>query len=143
MDTQNAFSLLSPEIRAKLQALSITQPTPVQQKTIPLIIEGKNLLFQSETGTGKTFAYLLPLADNIEVFCRTASLASLFPDTYSAIVVDGKQVSDFFADLTPVLSEFEEALKANDTVLVGDLAEYEICPRLKLASKALEVFHAL
>jgi hypothetical protein len=52
-------------------------------------------------------------------------------------------VSDFFADLTPVLSEFEEALKANDTVLVGDLAEYEICPRLKLASKALEVFHAL
>ena len=66
MDTQNAFSLLSPEIRAKLQTLSIARPTPVQQKTIPLIAEGKNLLFQSETGTGKTFAYLLPLIDGME-----------------------------------------------------------------------------
>ena len=72
MDTQNAFSLLSPEIRAKLQALSITQPTPVQQKTIPLIAEGKNLLFQSETGTGKTFAYLLPLIDGMERTKKTA-----------------------------------------------------------------------
>ena len=97
-----------------------------------------------QSGKGKeATASIAELADNIEVFCRTASLASLFPDTYGAIVVDGKQVSDFFADLTPVLSDFEEALKANDTVLVGDLAEYEICPRLKLASKALEVFHAL
>ena len=97
-----------------------------------------------QSGKGKeATAAIAELADDIEVFCRTASLASLFPDTYGAIVVDGKQVSDFFADLTPVLSEFEQALKANDTVLVGDLAEYEICPRLKLASKALEVFHAL
>lgn len=49
------------ELIARLQQLSITKPTNVQEKVIPLILENKNILFQSETGTGKTFAYLLPL----------------------------------------------------------------------------------
>lgn len=49
------------KITEPLKALNISEPTKVQEKVIPLIMEGKNLLFQSETGTGKTFAYLLPL----------------------------------------------------------------------------------
>ena len=51
----------------KLQALNIQTPTPVQQKVMPLILEGENLLFQSETGTGKTFAYLLPLLQKMSL----------------------------------------------------------------------------
>ena len=77
------------------------------------------------------------LADNIDLFCHTATLASLFPDTYKAINIDGKPFSDFFADFTPILTQFEEALQSNDTVLVGDLAEYEICPRLHAVASAL------
>ncbi|WP_187152216.1 DEAD/DEAH box helicase, partial [Treponema endosymbiont of Eucomonympha sp.] len=46
---------------ATLASLGITEPTGVQQRIIPLIGAGKNVAFQSETGTGKTFAYLLPL----------------------------------------------------------------------------------
>lgn len=45
----------------KLDSLSIKEPTAVQAKAMPLISAGKNIMFQSETGTGKTFAYLLPL----------------------------------------------------------------------------------
>lgn len=44
----------------------ITNPTAVQSQTIPEILNGKSLLFQSETGTGKTLAYLLPLLEKIE-----------------------------------------------------------------------------
>ena len=77
------------------------------------------------------------LADSIEDFCRIAALASLF-EAYSNITIDGKPFKEFFADFSPVLNEFEQALKANDTVSVGDLAEYEICPRLLAIAKTLE-----
>lgn len=43
-----------------LAARGIETPTAVQKKIIPLLMEGKSVVFRSETGTGKTFAYLLP-----------------------------------------------------------------------------------
>ncbi len=45
----------------KLEQRSITEPTKVQEKVIPLISTSKHCFFESETGTGKTLAYLLPL----------------------------------------------------------------------------------
>ena len=45
---------------------------------------------------------------------------------------------DFFKEFSPILEDFEQALKSNDTVTVGDLSEYEICPRLLDISKSLE-----
>ncbi len=47
------------------------------------------------------------------------------------------QFNEFFADFSPILIDFEQALQNNDTVLIGDLSEYEICPRLKAISEAL------
>ncbi len=62
----NSFDLISQEIKVKLAEQNITTPTNVQNKIIPMIFEHKNVLFQSETGTGKTFAYLLPLVERLE-----------------------------------------------------------------------------
>ena len=50
----------------KLSSHGITEPSSVQSQAIPEIIKGTSLLFQSETGTGKTLAYLLPLLQNVE-----------------------------------------------------------------------------
>ena len=50
----------------KLAALGISEPTAVQTRTIPEIMAGKNVIFQSATGSGKTFAFLLPLLQKIE-----------------------------------------------------------------------------
>ena len=77
------------------------------------------------------------LADSIENFCHVAALASLFKE-YSIISIDNKPFNDFFAEFSPVLSDFEQALKDNDTVTIGDLAEYEICPRLHAIAEALD-----
>ena len=62
----SVFDNLNPSIRHKLEELQITQPTKVQEKLIPLIMEGKSTVFESETGTGKTYAYLLPLVNRLE-----------------------------------------------------------------------------
>jgi len=45
-----------------LDRLSITVPTPIQAEAIPLGLEGRDVLGSAQTGTGKTLAYLLPLA---------------------------------------------------------------------------------
>lgn len=68
---ENAFTLIPENLTEKLKFLKITEPTKVQQKIIPLLLEGKNLVFQSETGTGKTFAYLLPLIARLQKNAET------------------------------------------------------------------------
>ncbi|MDR2068715.1 MAG: DEAD/DEAH box helicase [Spirochaetaceae bacterium] len=52
---------ISPGFIEKLTARNIREPTPIQKLVIPSLLGGQDVLFCSATGTGKTFAYLLPL----------------------------------------------------------------------------------
>jgi len=52
---------LDPRIVAALEGLGYEEPTPIQQQTIPPLIEGRDLLGQAATGTGKTAAFALPI----------------------------------------------------------------------------------
>lgn len=53
------INLNTPLLQA-LSELNITQPTSIQQKTFSVIMSGKDVIGIAQTGTGKTFAYLLP-----------------------------------------------------------------------------------
>ncbi|MBQ1949103.1 MAG: DEAD/DEAH box helicase, partial [Treponema sp.] len=68
MIENSVFNELPEEIKCNLEKLNITEPSKVQERIIPMILERKSVVFQSETGTGKTFAYLLPILKNIETF---------------------------------------------------------------------------
>ncbi|NLL04787.1 MAG: DEAD/DEAH box helicase [Clostridiaceae bacterium] len=50
-----------------LKQNGITEPTPVQRKSIPVLLEGNDIIAQSHTGTGKTLAFLLPIIQRIKV----------------------------------------------------------------------------
>ena len=52
---------LSDTLISTLTALGYEEPTPVQRETIPLMIDGRDLLAQAATGTGKTAAFALPI----------------------------------------------------------------------------------
>lgn len=52
---------VAPAIVAALDKLSITTPTPVQEQAIPQILQGKDVLVSAQTGTGKTYGYVLPM----------------------------------------------------------------------------------
>src|SRR5438552_3237155 len=41
--------------------LGFTQPTPIQEKAFPVVMSGNDVVGIAQTGTGKTFAYLLPV----------------------------------------------------------------------------------
>ncbi|QTQ11398.1 DEAD/DEAH box helicase [Treponema parvum] len=57
---------INKSIIEKLKLLSIYEPTAVQTQVIPAVMEGCHVTFRSETGTGKTFSYLLPLIQKLE-----------------------------------------------------------------------------
>src|SRR5688572_21710614 len=57
---------LNDAIVASVVALGYEEPTPVQRECIPLLLEGRDLLGQAATGTGKTAAFALPMLHRIE-----------------------------------------------------------------------------
>lgn len=57
---------LSDEMLRAIENLGYTAPTPVQAGSIPVVLEGRDLLAAAQTGTGKTAAFLLPTMNNLE-----------------------------------------------------------------------------
>lgn len=53
--------LFSDEIRQAIVEQNLKAPTPIQEKVIPIALEGNDLIALAETGSGKTLSYLLPL----------------------------------------------------------------------------------
>lgn len=56
---------LSDDILDAIDAMHFEKCTPIQEKTIPLITDGRDVIAVAQTGTGKTAAYLLPIIDEI------------------------------------------------------------------------------
>lgn len=70
-----------------LKQEGIIEPTAIQEKTIPLIAEGKDVVGQSETGTGKTLAFLLPLIQKIDLQKKETQVMILTPTHELAIQI--------------------------------------------------------
>jgi len=56
---------LKPEILKGINDLYFIKPTPIQEKTIPLALQGKDLIGQAQTGTGKTAAFVIPMLQKV------------------------------------------------------------------------------
>lgn len=56
---------LHPDLLDGIDALNFTTATPIQEKAIPLILQGKDLIGVAQTGTGKTAAFVLPILNEI------------------------------------------------------------------------------
>ena len=146
----NSFELLNPFLKEKLAELKIEKPTKVQDAVIPLILEGKSVVFQSETGTGKTFAYLLPLVKKIQeceerISCKVIITAPTVELT-SQINMAAKSISDcktaLFTGGAPLKRQIE-TLKEKPEIIVGTpgrLIELIQLKKLKTANLMALVF---
>jgi len=68
---------LRPELLKALSDLGYEEPTPIQRESIPPILEGRDLLGQAATGTGKTAAFALPILQRFAVGTRGSNPVSL------------------------------------------------------------------
>jgi len=86
MNTFNQLGLDESLVNA-LKLQGIVEPTAIQAQAIPFILTGKDVLGQSETGTGKTLAYLLPIFQKIDILKRETQAMILTPTHELAIQI--------------------------------------------------------
>jgi ATP-dependent RNA helicase DeaD len=72
---------------ATLTALGYEAPTPIQQRTIPVLLGGGDLIGQAQTGTGKTAAFALPILEKIDPGRRETQALVLTPTRELAVQV--------------------------------------------------------
>ncbi|MDQ6966770.1 MAG: DEAD/DEAH box helicase [Mariprofundaceae bacterium] len=89
MTTPTLFSELglSEPMQQAITALGYEQPTPIQAQTIPLLLEGRDVLGQAQTGTGKTAAFALPLISRLDMNAKLPQILVLAPTRELAIQV--------------------------------------------------------
>ena len=80
------FSLAEPVLKT-LTEVGYEVPTPIQEQTIPLVLAGRDVVGQAQTGTGKTAAFALPLLSRIELDRREVQVLVLTPTRELAIQV--------------------------------------------------------
>jgi ATP-dependent RNA helicase RhlE len=90
----NNFNLSQPILKA-LHDHGYTQPTPIQQQAIPIILENNDLMGCAQTGTGKTAAFALPIIEKLQhksgqpgikalILAPTRELAAQIGDSFTA-----------------------------------------------------------
>lgn len=120
---------LNPSLVEALRKENITVPTEIQQKVIPKAMENKDLIAQSETGTGKTLAYLLPLFEKLNTLNKEMQAIVLVPTHELAIQIMRQierltQNSDIKVNAAPIIGNVNitrqiEKLKEKPHILVG------------------------
>ena len=76
---------LSEDIQSAVVAAGFEQPSPIQELTIPLALEGKDVIGQAQTGTGKTAAFGLPTLDKIRTEENTIQALVIAPTRELAV----------------------------------------------------------
>ncbi len=89
IDEQNAPALevattfadlgLAPPILRALEEMGYKIPTPIQKQAIPLVVAGRDLMAQAQTGTGKTAAFALPLLQKMLRHANTSASPARHP----------------------------------------------------------------
>ena len=70
-----------------LDEVGYESPSPIQAQTIPLLLQGKDIIGQAQTGTGKTAAFALPMINNLDIKQKDPQLLVLAPTRELAIQV--------------------------------------------------------
>ena len=91
-----------PQLEDGIEAMGYDSATPIQEKAIPVILDGKDLIASAQTGTGKTAAFVLPLINNIISAPQSNKVKALMIVPTRELAVQITQQVDGMAYFTPV-----------------------------------------
>lgn len=78
---------LHEDVLRAIDALGFEEPTPIQARTVPLLLAGRDVLAQAQTGTGKTAAFALPIVQRVDMKKRGVQALVLAPTRELAVQV--------------------------------------------------------
>lgn len=84
---------LAPALIAALEQQQITDPTPIQSASLPVLLAGRDAYLHAETGTGKTLAYLLPIFSRLDTG-QAATQAVIIAPTHELALQIHRQCCD-------------------------------------------------
>ncbi len=140
---------LDPTLVSALETEQITNPTDIQLKVIPEIKLSKDVVFQSPTATGKTFAYLLPLFENLKESPLGMNTIIMAP-THELVIQIHRQIerlalnSDIPIKSTPLIGGANihrqiDKLKTRPQIVVGSPGRIlELIEKKKIKSQKIE-----
>jgi ATP-dependent RNA helicase DeaD len=85
----------------KLNQSGVAIPTPIQEKAIPTILDGKDVIAQAQTGTGKTLAFILPILEKINPHAKQIQALIVTPTRELALQITN-EVEKLITDMTDV-----------------------------------------
>ncbi|HEX8171698.1 MAG TPA: DEAD/DEAH box helicase [Thermoanaerobaculia bacterium] len=102
-ESPNPFSALGlrDAVVENLTRLGYEAPTPIQERTIPLLLGGRDLIGQAQTGTGKTAAFALPILEKIDPKERATQALVLTPTRELAMQV-AEAIHSYAQGLGPI-----------------------------------------
>ena len=115
---------IAPRLLETLTRLHFTVPTPIQQKAIPIAIEGKDLIGIAQTGTGKTLAFGIPMVQRLSqggrglVLVPTRELALQVNEVLQKIAAPFSLNTAVVIGGAPMHSQ-TQALRARPRILIG------------------------
>lgn len=94
MEKELTFSDLgiSAEILRAVEDMGYTHPSTIQSQSIPLLLEGRDVIGQAQTGTGKTAAFGIPIIDQVDTSINKPQALILCPTRELAVQVEGEIV---------------------------------------------------
>ena len=115
---------LNEVLNKSLKSINFTTPTPIQEKSIPLILQGKDILGSAQTGTGKTAAFCIPILELLMKSPR-GSLLVMIPTRELA-----KQVLDVINSLLGFKSSINTATLIGGESMSKQLSQLKKRPRI-------------
>jgi superfamily II DNA/RNA helicase len=140
---------LAEALTAALTEQGIIKPTAIQELTIPFIIANRDVVGQSETGTGKTLAYLLPIFQKIDTQKRETQALILTPTHELAIQIQ-KEIDILARDSglavtsTAIIGNVNitrqiEKLKGKQHIIVGSSGRIlELIQKKKISAQTIK-----
>ena len=127
-ETSNTYQGLSERSRKAVEAMGFEELSPIQEQSIPLLMEGRDVIGQAQTGTGKTAAFCLPLLERMDHDNKNTQAMILCPTRELSVQVAEElgRLGQFYKKLTvlPVyggapMERQIRALKKGVQVVVG------------------------
>ncbi len=78
---------LSPKLLQSIEEMGYVKPSPIQAEAIPVVLSGKDIIGQAQTGTGKTAAFMLPILEKIDPNQKSVQALILCPTRELAVQV--------------------------------------------------------
>ncbi|MEQ1518263.1 MAG: DEAD/DEAH box helicase, partial [Usitatibacteraceae bacterium] len=123
---------LIPELLRAVEAQGYTEPTPIQAKAIPAVLEGRDIMGCAQTGTGKTASFTLPLLQLLAPHASSSSSPARHP-VRALVLVPTRELA---AQVEESVRTYSKYLPLRAAVVYGGI---DIKPQIKALHSGVEI----